>query len=53
MKQKQIIIHADPDTHAWLKSEAAISRRTLGNHILALLIGCKATPAKPKRGASK
>lgn len=54
--KKQIIIHTDADTHAWLKAEAAINRRTLGNHILAMLIGLRAPAAlttKPKRKGAK
>jgi hypothetical protein len=45
--KKQIIIHTDDATHAWLKQEAQRERRTLGNQVLALLLGARMTPARP------
>jgi hypothetical protein len=46
--KKQIIIHTDELTHAWLSDEAKASRRTLGNQVLYLLLGIKDVAKKPK-----
>ena len=47
--KKQIIIHTDDSTHAWIKAEADTNRRTLGNQILSMLIGVRGLAAKPTR----
>lgn len=41
MAKKQIIIHADPETHAWLKQESSVNRRTIGMEALFKLLGCR------------
>lgn len=45
---KQIVVNADPETHAWVQSLARAEKRTMGNQVLALL-GIVRQTEKPKR----
>lgn len=46
---KQIVVNADPETHAWIAELAATEKRSMGNQVLAMLGIIRSKCRKPSR----